>query len=92
MKPMTTVAVHGLVPVPPLPDTHACSDNDNQLLTIDNAKISRPAVARIDLREIAWLAFIVTGLSIVSVGAAVALASLFKEMRPSDSGRKRGGY
>ena len=74
MKPLTTVAVYGLVPVPPMPDTQACSDNDNQLLTADNAKTSRPAVVWIELREIAWLAFIVIGLSILSVGAAVALA------------------
>jgi hypothetical protein len=74
MKPLTTVAVCGLVPVPPMRDTQACSDNDNQLLTADNAETSRPAVAWVELREIAWLAFIVIGLSILSVGAAVALA------------------
>jgi hypothetical protein len=66
---MTTVAVHGLVPVPPLPDTQACNDNDNQLLTVDNENASR-----LELREIAWLAFIVIGLSMLSVGATVALA------------------
>jgi hypothetical protein len=53
-------------------DTQACSDNDNQLLTTDNAKTSR-GVVWIELREIAWLAFIVIGLSILSLGAAVAL-------------------
>jgi hypothetical protein len=74
MKPLPAVAVYGLVPVPPMPDTQACSDNDNQLLTADNAKTSRSAVVRIELREIAWLAFIVIGLSILSIGAAVALA------------------
>ena len=37
MKPLTTVAVYGLVPVPPLPDTQACSDNDNQPLTAGDA-------------------------------------------------------
>ena len=72
MKPLPTVAVYGLVPVPPMSDTQACSDNDNQLLTTDNAKTSREVVW-IELREIAWLAFIVIGLSILSVGAAVAL-------------------
>ena len=72
MKPLPTVAVYGLVPVPPMSDTQACSDNDNQLLTTDNAKTSR-GVVWIELREIAWLAFIVIGLSILSVGAAVAL-------------------
>ena len=55
MKPLPTVAVYGLVPVPPMPDTQACSDN--QLLTTDNAKTSRAAVVWIELREIAWLAF-----------------------------------
>ena len=74
MKPLPTVAAYGLVPVPPMPDTQACSDNDNQLLTADNAETRRPAVVWIELREIAWLAFIVIGLSILSVGAAVALA------------------
>ena len=72
MKPLPTVAVYGLVPVPPMSDTQACSDNDNQLLTTDNAKTSR-GVVWIELREIAWLAFIVIGLSILSLGAAVAL-------------------
>ena len=72
MKPLPTVAVYGLVPVPPMSDTQACSDNDNQLLTTDNAKTSW-GVVWIELREIAWLAFIVIGLSILSVGAAVAL-------------------
>ena len=71
MKPMTGVAVLGLVPVPPMPDTQACSDNDNQLLPTDNAKTSRTTVVWSELR---WLAFIVIGLSILSVGAAVALA------------------
>jgi hypothetical protein len=54
-----------------MPDTQACSDNDNQLLTTDNAKTSRSTVVWSELR---WLAFIVIGLSILSVGAAVALA------------------
>ena len=74
MKTLTTVAVYGLVPVPPMPDTQACSDNDNQLLTADNENASGFVVVWIELREIAWLAFIVIGLSILSVGAAVALA------------------
>jgi hypothetical protein len=74
MKPLPTVAVYGLVPVPPMPDTQACSDNDNRLLTADKANASRVAVVWIELRETAWLAFIVIGLSILSVGAAVALA------------------
>ena len=57
MKTLTNVAVYGLVPVPPMPDTQACSDNDNQLLTTDNGKTSRAAVVWIELLEIAWLAF-----------------------------------
>jgi hypothetical protein len=57
MKPLPTVAVYGLVPVPQMSDTQACSDNDNQLLTTDTAKTSRAAVVWIELREIAWLAF-----------------------------------
>jgi hypothetical protein len=55
-------------------DTQAYSDNDNRLLAADNANASRVAVVWIELREIAWLAIIVIGLSILSVGAAVALA------------------
>jgi hypothetical protein len=80
MKPLPGVSEYGLVPVPPMPDTQACSDKDNQLLTADNANTSRRAARRthavlwIELREISWLAFIVIGLSILSVGAAVALA------------------
>jgi hypothetical protein len=74
MKPLPTVAVYGLVPVPPMSESQACSDNENQLLTTDNAQTSRLAVVWIELREIAWLAFIVIGLSILSVGAVVALA------------------
>jgi hypothetical protein len=74
MRPLTSVAVHGLVPVPPMPDTQACSGHDNQPLTADDVNASRVAVKRIELREIAWLAFIVIGLSVLSVGAAVALA------------------
>jgi hypothetical protein len=74
MKPLPTVAVCGLLPVPPMPETQACSDNNNQLLTADNGETSRGAVVWIERREIAWLAFIIIGLSILSVGAAVALA------------------
>ena len=80
MKSLPTVAVCGLVPAPPMPDTQACSDKDNQLLTADNANTSRRAARRtlavlwIELREMSWLGFIVIGLSILSVGAAVALA------------------
>ena len=74
MKTLTTVAVYGLVPVPPMPDTQACSDNKIQRLTADDVNASRLAVMWIELREIAWLASIVIGLSILSVGAAVALA------------------
>ena len=74
MKPMTTAAVHGLVPVPPMPDTQACSDNKIQRLTADDVDAPRLAVMWIELREIAWLASTLIGLSILSVGAAVALA------------------
>ena len=74
MKPLPGVSEHGLVPVPPMPDTQACSDNKIQRLTADDVEASRLAVMWIELREIAWLASIVIGLSILSVGAAVALA------------------
>ena len=74
MKPMTGVAVLGLVPVPPMPDTQACSDHDNQPLKADDVNASRLATMWIELSEIAWLASIVIGLSILSVCAAVALA------------------
>ena len=74
MKPLPTVAVYGLVPVPPMPDTQACSDNKIQRLTADDVDASRLAVMWIELREIAWLASTLIGLSILSVGAAVALA------------------
>jgi hypothetical protein len=74
MKPLRSVAVYGLVPVPPMPDTQACSDHDNQPLAADDVNASRVAVVWIELREIAWLTSIVIGLSVLSVGAAVALA------------------
>ena len=74
MKPLRSVAVYGLVPVPPMPDTQARSYHDTQPLAADDVNASRVAVIRIELREIAWLALIVIGLSILSVGAAVALA------------------
>ena len=74
MKPLPGVSECGLVPVPPMPDTQACSDNKIQRLTADDVNASRLAVMWIELREIAWLASIVIGLSILSVGAAVALA------------------
>jgi hypothetical protein len=45
---------------------------DNQLLTADNANASRLAVVWIESREIAWLAFIVISLSILSASASRA--------------------
>src|SRR4029450_13605550 len=57
MKPLATVAVDGLVAGPPMSESQACSDNENQLLTTDNAQTSRLAVVWIELRESAWLAF-----------------------------------
>ena len=74
MKPLPGVSEYGLVPVPPMHDTQACSDNEIQRLNADTANASRPAGMWIELREIAWLASIVISLSILSVGAAVALA------------------
>jgi hypothetical protein len=74
MRPLPGVSEYGLVPAPPMPDTQTCSDNESQRLTADDVSTSRPAVMWIDLREIAWLASIVIGLSILSVGTAVALA------------------
>jgi hypothetical protein len=41
MKTLTTVAVFGLVPFPPLPDTHACNDSGNQPTTAEGAKAAR---------------------------------------------------
>jgi hypothetical protein len=73
MKPFPSAAVYGLVPVPPIPDTKAYSDHDNRPLAVDEVNASRLAVMRIELREIAWLASIVSSLSILSVGVAVAL-------------------
>lgn len=46
MKPLPGVAVYGLVPVPPMPDTRACSDNDNQPLPADDANTARLAWLR----------------------------------------------
>jgi hypothetical protein len=77
MKPLPGVAVYGLVPVPPNPGSQAHSAHDNQPLTADDVNASRLAVMWIELREIAWLASIVIGLSILSVCAAVALAFAF---------------
>ena len=74
MKPLPGVSEYGLVPVPPMADTQACSDNKIQRLTADDVDAPRLAVMWIELREIAWLASIVIGLSVLSVGAAVALA------------------
>jgi hypothetical protein len=74
MKPLTTVAVHGLVAVPAMPVTQACSSHNNQPLTADDVNASSFTVTWIEPREIAWLAFIIIGLSILSVGGAVALA------------------
>jgi hypothetical protein len=57
-----------------MPDTQACNESDNLRLMADDMNTQRVAVVWIELREFAWLAFIVIGLSILSVGAAVALA------------------
>ena len=51
MKTLTGVAVYGLVPVPPLPDTQACSDNDNQPLTAGDVNAARLAWLRHDAAE-----------------------------------------
>ncbi len=51
MKTLTTVAVYGLVPVPPMADTQACSDNDNQPLTPDDANAAHLAWLRHDAAE-----------------------------------------
>ena len=74
MKPLPNVSEYGLVPLPPMADTQACSNNEIQRLTADDVGAAGPAVMWIKLREIAWWASIVIGLSILSVGAAVALA------------------
>src|SRR5262245_51863575 len=74
MKPLTTVAVHGLLAIPAMPVTQACSSHDNQPLRADEVNASSRSVTWIGSREIAWLAFIIIGLSILSVGGAVALA------------------
>jgi hypothetical protein len=71
MKPLTTVAVYGLVPVPPMPDAQACDCHDNQPLTAD---VNASSLTGFEIREIAGRASIIIGLSILSVGAAVALA------------------
>ena len=71
MKPLPTVAVYGLVPVPPMPDTQATNAQDNQPLSADDVHVASLAVMWMELRE---MAFIGIGLSILSVGAAVALA------------------
>jgi hypothetical protein len=51
MKTLATVAVFGLVPIPSMPDTHACSDNDNQLTTAEGAKAARLARLQPDAAE-----------------------------------------
>jgi hypothetical protein len=71
MKPLTTVAVYGLVPVPLMPDAQACDSHDNQPLTAD---VNASNLAGIEIREITGRASIIIGLSILSVGGAVALA------------------
>ena len=71
MKHLTTVAVYGLVPVPLMPDAQACDSHDNQPLTAD---VNASNFTGIEIREIAGRAPIIIGLSILSVGAAVALA------------------
>ena len=45
MRPLATVAVCGLVPVPPMADTRACRDDDNQ----------PPAAADENAARLAWL-------------------------------------
>ena len=71
MKPLPTVAVYGLVPVPPMPDTQATNAQDSQPLSADDVHVASLVVMWMELRE---MAFIGIGLSILSVGAAVALA------------------
>ena len=51
MKPLTTVAVYGLVPVPPMADTQACSDNDNQPPAAGDENAARLAWRRHDAAE-----------------------------------------
>jgi len=51
MKPLTTVAVYGLVPVPPMADTQACSDNDNQPAAAGDENAARLAWLRHDAAE-----------------------------------------
>ena len=51
MKPLTTVAVYGLVPVPPMADTQACGDNDNQPLTAGDVNAAHLAWLRHDAAE-----------------------------------------
>ena len=51
MKPLTTVAVWGLVPVPPMADTRACRDDDNQPPTADDENAARLAWHRHDAAE-----------------------------------------
>jgi len=74
MKPLPNASEYGLVPLPPMADTQGRGNNEIQRLTADDVGAAGPAVMWIELREIAWLASIVIGLSILSVGAAVALA------------------
>jgi hypothetical protein len=51
MKPLPTVAVCGLVPVPHMPDTQASSDNDNQPLTAADENAALLAWHRHDAAE-----------------------------------------
>ena len=51
MKTLTSVAVYGLVPVPPMHDTQAFSDNDNQSPTADDANAARLASFQHDATE-----------------------------------------
>ena len=51
MRPLATVAVCGLVPVPPMADTQACRDEDNQPPTADDENAARLAWHRHDAAE-----------------------------------------
>ena len=51
MKPLTTVAVCGLVPVPPMADMRACRDDDNQPPAADDENAGRLAWHRHDAAE-----------------------------------------
>ena len=51
MRPLATVAVCGLVPVPPMADTQACRDDDNQPPAADDENAARLAWLRHDAAE-----------------------------------------